>query len=134
LYIGLFVWNCKIGFGKVLKVILLAEFVLIIPLIIKCIWFFFFKLNYTIEDFQMYYPLSLSNLFNLESISKLLLYPLQLLNFFELLYCIVLGHFISKLINNNFDKAFKIVLSSYVPALIVWVVFVMFLTVTLNPA
>jgi ABC-type transport system involved in cytochrome bd biosynthesis fused ATPase/permease subunit len=79
-------------------------------------------------------PLSLLNIFDYTTLNKILIYPFQLLNVFEIIYWIALAYGISKLINNNFDKAFKIVLSSYIPALIVWVVFVMFLTITLNPA
>ena len=134
LYIAFIIADFKVSFYLLIKVVTISEIIFLIPLIIKLIWFLNKDSNFTIEDVQSFMPLSLLNIFDYTSLNKILIYPFQLLNVFEITYWIALAYGISKLINNNFDKAFKIVLSSYVPALIVWVVFVMFLTVTLNPA
>jgi hypothetical protein len=133
LYSSFIFLNVKVHFNDILKVVIISDSIFIFSLIIKIIWFCFFRINYNIEDVQLFYPLSLLNLFEISTINKIWIYPFQLLNIFEIIYWVLLGYGISKLINNNFDKAFKIVLSSYIPALVIWIVFVMFLTVTLNP-
>jgi hypothetical protein len=132
LFIGLQFYETKVNFSLILRIVCLSEFILIIPAIIKILWFMYFKTEFSLSDIQLFYPLSILNLLD-GNISNIWIYPLQLLNVFELTYWVALAYGISKLINNNFDKALKIVLSSYLPALVVWVVFVMFLTVTLNP-
>lgn len=132
--IGLFLANIKLDYVPVFKTILVCEFIFLLPNIIRVIWFTFFKLNYSYDELQSFYPLSILNFLDINHIDKIWIYPLQLLNVFEITYWIALAYGISKLINNNFDKALKIILSSYIPALVVWVVFVMFLTVTLNLA
>nr|WP_271543886.1 hypothetical protein [Pelobium sp.] len=130
---GLLIFGYKIKFKRILKIVVISDLILIIPSVLKILWFNFYKTNYSLQDLQLFYPLSILNLLN-TNISNIWIYPLQLLNVFEISYWIALAYGISKLINNNFDKALKIVLSSYIPALVVWVVFVVFLTVTLNPA
>ncbi len=126
-------YGLRLNLSRLIKVVLLSEGLFLFPIIIKIVWFYFFQTDYKLSDIQLFYPISILNILTIENIDKIWIYPLQLLNVFELLYWIALAYGISKLINNNFDKALKIVLSSYVPALVVWVVFVMFLTVTLNP-
>jgi len=62
------------------------------------------------------------------------IYPLQVLNLFELAYWFVLAYFIGKLAFTEKDKGkpmdlgLKIVASSYGSALLLWVVVVMFFT------
>lgn len=131
---GIFLWGYKINFSQILKVVIIAEFVFIIPIILKFIWFYFFKQDYNLNEFQVFYPLSILNLIQVQSIPKLWIYPLQLLNVFELIYWFLLAFGISKCIQKDFDQSLRIIISSYLPALFLWVIFVMFLTVTLNPA
>jgi hypothetical protein len=134
LYIAFIISDLKVSYYSLIKVVAICEIIFLLPLILKLIWFLNKDSNFTVEDVQFFMPLSLLNIFDYTTLNKILIYPFQLLNVFEIIYWIALAYGISKLINNNFDKAFKIVLSSYIPALIVWVVFVMFLTITLNPA
>lgn len=131
---GVYLWGGAARFGQIFKVVVISEFVFIIPLIIKLIFFYFFKINYSLQDVQSFYPLSFLNFFPGHSVSNLWLYPLQLLNVFEVVYWFVLAYGISKLLGRNVDRSLKIVVSSYIPALVIWVVFLMFLTVAFNPA
>lgn len=133
IYIGIYLWGYKSKFNDVIKITLLTQFIFFIPKLILMLWFSF-NISYQLVDLQIFSPISVLNLLEFDYNEKIWIYPLQLLNVFELTYWIALAYGISKLINNNFDKALKIVLRSYVPALVVWVVFVMFLTVTLNPS
>ncbi len=134
LYMGLIIAGQKISFMKIFRVVLISEYIFLIAIFLKFIYFYFIQVIYSLTNVNTFYPLSILNLLDSDLIDKIWIYPLQILNVFEITYWIILAYSISKLINNNFDKAFKIVLSSYLPSLIVWVVFIMFLTVTLNPA
>jgi hypothetical protein len=102
--------DIKVNYHSLIKIVVLCELIFIIPFIIKLIWFSSANSNYTIEDVQFFMPLSLLNIFDYTTLNKILIYPFQLLNIFEIIYWVLLGYGISKLINNNFDKAFKIVL------------------------
>ncbi len=124
----------KINYSNIFKVVILAEFIFLVPLVLKFIWFYFIQSNYTLEELQFFYPLSALNIFNIGEVSQLWIYPLQLLNLFEVVYWFILALGIHKLIKSDYEKSLKLVLSSYLPAMLLWVVFVMFLTVTFNPA
>lgn len=131
---GIFLWGFKISYSQLFRVVIVAEFIFLFPLIIKLVWFYFVETNYTLEELQQFYPLSILNVFYVKQISQLWFYPLQLLNVFELLYWFILALGISKVIKKDFDKSLRIVLSSYLPALFIWVIFILFITLTLSPA
>jgi hypothetical protein len=93
----------------------------------------FVQKNYTLLDLQLFSPLSALNLLNTENIEMLWFYPLQLLNIFELLYIFSLGYWVYQFGAKSFEKGLNMVLGSYVPALFIWVILIMFITLNLNP-
>lgn len=107
-----------------------AELILFIPILFKLIWFLFIQTDYHLNDLQYFYPLSALNLFDPTFIEPWLIYPLQLLNVFEILYWFALAYGISQSLEIPLEKAFGLVASSYGVGLLLWVVFVMFLTVS----
>ena len=129
LYVGMF-YKSKLTatFKQLYTVIIKAEFVFLLVPVFKLFWFFFFQTNYNLEDLQYFYPLSALNIIGYKGLDPWLLYPLQTLNLFELAYIIYLSYQIGKLTQTNADTGLKIVGYSYVPALILWVCVVMFLT------
>lgn len=133
IYTVTILFGIKVTFKNIFRIVILAEFIFLIPLFLKFAWFYFIQSNYTLEDLQFFYPLSLLNIFETGTVSQLWVYPLQLLNIFEVAYWFLLALGIKQLIQSDFDKSLKLVLSSYLPAMLIWVVFVMFLTVTFNP-
>lgn len=133
LYTGIFLSGLKASFGRVFKLVLVAEFVLLIPMIAKTLWFALANTGYSMDDLQFFSPLSLLSVVNPQQIDAIWHYPLQILNVFELGYWIVLGWGLHLLIQKDFDSSLRIVLSSYLPALVLWIVLVMFLTVTFSP-
>lgn len=58
------------------------------------------------------------------------MYPLQTLNVFELVYWLLLAKGVSEALNRDFTRSFELVMASYGSALVLWIVTVMFLTVT----
>lgn len=119
-------------FKPFFRVAIQAELVLLLPSLLKLLWFLFVQTDYSLQDLQFFYPLSLLNLFDAKAMSPYLLYPLQLANLFEVAYWFALAYGVSQLIEIPMPKAFGVVATSYGSGLLVWVVFIMFLTVSLS--
>jgi hypothetical protein len=130
---GALFFDLKLKFGQAFKVAILADVVFIVPMLIKIFWFMVIQQDYTLQDLQMFSPLSILNLLDTKNIDVLWLYPLQLLNVFELVYILLLGFWVYQFSAKSFDKGLNMVLSSYLPALFVWIVLLMFVTLNLNP-
>lgn len=135
LYIGTFFYSkAKVTFKQLFNTVVKAEFVFLSVGVLKIVWFYFFQTNYTLEDLQYFYPLSALNIVGYKGLESWFIYPLQVLNLFELAYWLLLAYFIGKLAFTEKDKGkpmdlgFKIVASSYGSALPLWVVVVMFFT------
>lgn len=135
LCVGAFFYSkAKVTFKQLFNAVVKAEFVFLGVGVAKIIWFYFFQTNYTLEDLQYFYPLSALNIVGYEGLDAWFIYPLQVLNLFELAYWLVLAFFIGKLAFTEKDKGkpmdlgFKIVASSYGSALLLWVVVIMFFT------
>lgn len=137
LYIGtFFLSKSKVTFKQLFNAVVKAEFVFLGVGILKIVWFYFFQTNYTLEDLQYFYPLSALNIVGYKDLDAWFIYPLQVLNLFELVYWLVLAYLIGKIatpIRNKENKypidfGLKIVASSYGSALLLWVVVVMFFT------
>lgn len=142
LSIGLFFFTNKFYFKASFGVVLVAEFVFLIPALLKIVWFSIFQTDYSLQDLQYFYPLSALNFFDYTSVQPWLIYPLQLLNVFELLYWLLLAEGLSKLnlfIKNelqyqiSYSQSFGIVAASYGTGLLLWVAIVMFITISFTP-
>lgn len=135
LYIGTYFYSkTKVTFNQLFNAVIKAEFVFIGVGILKIIWFYFFQTNYTLEDIQNFYPLSALNIVGYKGLESWFIYPLQVLNLFEVAYWLLLSYYIGKLAftekdeGKPMDLGFNIVASSYGSALLLWVVVVMFFT------
>ncbi len=131
LYTGVFFFNIhyKITFSTIFKVVVASDIIFILASLIKFLWFYLFAGNYNLNDLGFFYPLSLINLFRISEVSKIWIYPLQVVNIFQFIYIIALSYGLRNLGNVNESDSEKIVISSYMPALVLWIVLVMFLSV-----
>lgn len=127
LYIGVF-FNHKLEatFQSLWEIVIKAEFIFLLVIVIKTLWFFFFVTNYTLIDVQNFYPLSGINIIGYQGLEPWFVYPFQALNLFELAYIIYLAYQIGAITKTSTDNGLKIMAFSYVPVLILWVVCVMF--------
>lgn len=130
---GLLLCNAKLRFGTTFKITLIAEFVFLIPQLIKILWFLFAEKDYTLIDVQQFSPLSALNIFNAKNLSQFLIYPFQTFNVFEIFYWIILAGGIKQAFNTDINHGIKIVFSGYIPGLIIWIICIMFITVSLVP-
>lgn len=131
LYTGLFVAELKVRFRDLFKVALLADFVFGLALLLKLVLLIFFREVNTLTDLQ-FQPLSLMELFDKGSVDVLLVYPLSLISVFELLYWLALAWLLTEVIEKPLSSSLKTVASSYGTGLLLWGLFVMFITVNLS--
>lgn len=90
LFIGIFFTELKADFSKLFKIALLADFVYVLAGLVKLVILIFFREVNTLQDLQ-FQPLSAMELFNTRTIDPLFVYPLSLLNVFELGYFMLLA-------------------------------------------
>lgn len=133
LSIGLYFFTNQFLFKSVFGVVLIAEFIFLMPALLKIIWFSIIQTDYSLQDLRFFYPLSALNFFDYTQVEIWLIYPLQLLNVFELLYWLVLAKGVNQLIERNFVKSFELVLVSYGTGLLLWVAVIMFISVSFSP-
>lgn len=131
IYIGVFFCDMQkeITMRKVFTVVIACEAVFVSASIIKLLWFIFFAGNYTLNDMSFFYPLSLINLFKQSEVAVYWVYPLQTVNLFQLVYVLMLAAGLAKISSVKRDATDKIILITYVPAIFIWIVFIMFLTI-----
>ncbi len=129
-YTGIFFYNLnqQVAFSKVFKVIISSEIIIVIASMIKILWLYFFGGNYDLNDIGFFYPLSLINIFDIAEVAKIWIYPLQILNIFQIIYIISLSIGLRKICLITESDSDKIVLSSYLPAMVVWITFIMFIS------
>jgi hypothetical protein len=131
LYTGVFFCNLhyKISFGSIYKIVIASDVIFLIPGLIKFLWFLFISKDYDLNDLGFFYPLSLINLFKITEVNKIWIYPLQILNLFQFIYVFALSYGLRKVGNISDSESDKIVLSSYLPALALWIVLIMFISI-----
>lgn len=130
--IGCFFFSKEIKYKRLFNIVVKAEFIFLLVIVFKTAWFYFFKTEYNLEDLQNFYPLSALNIIGYEGLQPWFIYPFQVLNLFELAYWFNLAYLIGKELNENTDKGFSIVASSYGVSLLIWVVGVMFFTLNIS--
>ncbi|MGJ3236613.1 hypothetical protein [Marivirga sp.] len=125
-------FNIKLGFSKVIECLIIAEFVFIFPPLIKMVWFFLFQNDYTLLDVHFFEPLSIFSMFNPAYLDTWIIYPLKTLNLFEFFYILLLSYVIAKKSSLDFDASLKFNFAGYGSALVVWILFVTFLSINLG--
>ena len=131
IFTGLYFFEVKTSFSNILRVVVQAEFIFLIPAIIKIWWFYYYNDQATLETWQKFYFLSAASLS--EYVKPAFLYPLQTLNAFELSYWFLLAAGIRSVTDIDFDRSLRAVLYSYIPALLIWMIMVVFFTVLYFP-
>ena len=130
--IGCFFFGKEIKYKTLFKIVVKAEFVFLLVIVFKTVWFYFIQTDYTLEDLQYFYPLSVLQVFGYEGLEPWFIYPLQVVNLFELCYWLLLGYGLSKALKRSVDYAMGIVASSYGVGLLIWVGAVMFFTLNMS--
>jgi len=132
LSIGIFFFEHDMKFSQVFNIVVKAQYVFLLPMVVQFFWFYFFKTDFTLEELQMFAPLSLGSIFGFEHFDAWLIYPLQVVNLFEAAFWFILAFLLAKALQITKSKAFTIVASSYGVGLAIWVAGVMFLILNIS--
>jgi hypothetical protein len=131
LYIGIFFCDLhnKISFSIIFKVVTASEIIFVFAGLTKFFWFYLFAGNYDLNDINFFYPLSLINLFRISEVNKFWIFPLQIVNIFQVIYILSLSYGLYKAGKIEKNESDKVVFLSYMPALMFWVVLIMFISI-----
>lgn len=132
LNIGTIFNNYKIGFSKLFRIALIAEVIFATATLTRNLWLLGYKDVNTMADIQQFYPLSLMAFFNVDEIPSWIIYPIHTINLFEVLYWLALTIGLSMVLNEKRKKIFALVLGSYGVGLLLWMVFVVFLSINIS--
>lgn len=119
-----------IKFKKLFKIALLAELIFMVAAYAKTAWIVYVADVNTLQDIQKFYPLSLINFVN--DMPDWMSYPLLTVNLFEVFYITAIAAGVASMMNQGFKNAFMLTLFSYGTGLLLWAVFVVFLTINLT--
>jgi hypothetical protein len=138
LFCGLYFFNLTVGFDRIFKIALLADLIFVLSGLAKLVLLIFFKEVTTLHDLQ-FQPFSVIEFFPEISFDSMFVYPLSLLNLFELAYFIVLAWLIRDLLRKEsstgtigFGKAFRLTGISYGSGLLLWILAVLFINLNLS--
>lgn len=123
IWVGCFLFGYRVTFSQCWGVVLVGEFVFLIPEIIKIVWFFAFQSDPNFYEIQAFYPFSLMNLVDYQELPTRYAYPCKALNLFEPLYWYVLALGIQHFAKKGMKPAWTIVLGFYVPIFLLWLLF-----------
>lgn len=126
LWMGCFLFGYRITYSQCWSVTMAAEFVFVLPEMIKIFWFLFIRTDPTLAEVQAFYPLSLMNFFDPYAVEKRYAYPLRAISVFEVIYVLMLVrgvNFYSNMIHKRQSATWWIVSTSYVLIFILWLLF-----------
>jgi hypothetical protein len=128
LYAGLFFANKYQGvkLGSLFTVAVYAESIIVLGGMLKVI--IGAQSNLTYSEFTLFAPLSVLSMLDISSVHSIWYYPLQLLNVFELVYCLLLIYFFSQELNLQKSESSKVVMGSYAFSMSFWLILILFLT------
>jgi hypothetical protein len=130
LNVGTLFAGYKIPFGKLFRIAAIAEGVFVLSSFVRMMWLYFVVQPSTIQEIKLFYPLSLLSFFSSGTVESWLMYPLQTINIFELTYWAVLALGMKWVLNEKFGRSFSLVMSSYGVGLLLWGLFITFLSIT----
>lgn len=128
---ALYFFDIRVSFRELLRVVILCEFIFVIPAVVKIWWFWEDRNIVDLATWQNYYFLSASSIF--PDVKPAFLLPMQTLNVFEVAYWFLLAGGIEKICSVRFGGALKIVGLSYIPGLFIWVSAVVYFTIVYYP-
>jgi hypothetical protein len=111
---GLQIFYKEIPFHKILFCVCLSEFILLLPEIIKTVWFGYLNTeDYLRIHYKNFTFGSLANLSDVNELKPWIWYALQSFNIWDLSYVLFLAYLIQHFLKESYDFSFKIVFYSY---------------------
>jgi len=123
IWIGCFLFGYRVTYGQCWGVVIGAEFIFLVPEVLKILWFLIVNTDPTYNDIRAFYPLSLMHFFDYETLDKKWAYPLRALNAFEVLYWFLLVAGIHHYARKDKKMVWYIVGCSYILIFLLWLWF-----------
>ena len=122
-WVGCFLFGYRVTYSQCWGIAVGAEFVFLIPEILKIIWFLAVKTDPTYNEVRSFYPLSLMQFFDYDTLDKKWAYPLKALNVFEGIYWYALATGICYYTRKNKTVGWYVIASSYTLIFFLWLGF-----------
>jgi hypothetical protein len=134
IWIGCFMYGYRVTYSQCWGVVIGAEFIFLIPEILKILYFFIIETDPSYGDIRAFYPTSLMHFVDYYSIDKKWAYPLRALNLFEILYWFLLVSGIHHYARKEKKIVWFIVASSYILILflLLWFYVIVYKKSTVN--
>ncbi|MBL7850026.1 MAG: hypothetical protein JNN04_03930 [Cyclobacteriaceae bacterium] len=123
IWVGCFLFGYRVTYSQCWKIVLVAEFVFLVPELIKIAWFFFVVRDPNFYEIGAFYPLSVMNLLDYQTLDAAYSYPSKALNLFEPMYWYLLVLGITHFTRREKRAAWIIVLGFYLPVFLLWLLF-----------
>lgn len=123
IWVGCFLYGYRVTYSQCWGVVLVCEFIFLIPEVLKILWFMFIDTDPTIHDIRAFYPLSLMHFFDYYSLDRKWAYPLRALNLFEVVYWFALVEGIHAYARKEKRMVWLIAVSSYIFIFVLWLGF-----------
>ena len=123
IWVGCFLFGYRVTYIQCWGVVISAEYLFLVPEVLKILWFILIVPDPTIHDIRAFYPFSAMSLVDYYSIDKRWAYPLRALNLFEIAYWYLLVRGINHFAKKNIKQIWMIVLFSYVLVFFLWLGF-----------
>lgn len=125
IWVGCFMFGYKITYSQCWSIVLISEFVFILPELIKIVWFMVVETDPAYNTVLNFYPLAIINMLDVEQLQKRFIYPAKALNLFEIVYWALLVYGVNVIAKKEMKIAILIVSCSYVLLFALWLIFYM---------
>lgn len=122
-WVGCFMFGYRVTYAQSWAVVIAAEYVFLIPEVLRILWFLFIETDPALAEIGRFYPLSLIQFFDYDTIDKRWAYPLRALNVFEIIYWILLVEGINHWARKDKKYVWIIVSCSYILIFFLWLAF-----------
>jgi hypothetical protein len=123
LWIGCFMFGYRITYAQCWGIVMAAEFVFLIPELLKIGWFMFIDTDPNYYTIRGFYPLSLMQFFDYLTMDKRWAYPLRALNLFEIVYWFALANGVHYFAKKEKRIVWWIIACGYILIFLLWLVF-----------
>ncbi len=128
--IGAIFKGYEISIKRIFRVVLFTEIVYLTAQIMRTIALYVSDYE-SINEISHFYPLSIIGLLNSENLAGWLLYPLQMINLFVLIYFFLLAYGLSVMLRKKYIRMLSFAVGTYGACLLIWVLLVMFISVSM---
>lgn len=122
-WVGCFLFGYRVTYVQCWGVVIGAEFIFLIPEMLKIGYFMFIKTDPDYYDIGAFFPFSLMHFFDYHEIDKKWAYPLRALNLFEIVYWFALVSGVAYYTRKSKKMMWYVILGSYVLLFFLWLAF-----------